>query len=84
MSDQKKENPYLLKASQVDDLNRVAQESLGAIEKLCGKKVVFKTNIGSYWEGVISGYDMFYIHLVRNNKIEKLLITEIDEVKVLE
>ena len=65
-------------------LNKKSQEELSFIEEFCEKKVVIQKNDGHFFEGILTGYDMYHVYLLRDDGTEKILHCDIEGVKVIE
>jgi len=79
------DNEFLLKTKDLpmDSINMAMEEQLRVLTPFCGKRVVIKLFSGSIWEGELTGYDMFQLHLNRNGETEKFLLSEIDKIKLV-
>lgn len=82
------DNEFLLKMKNLplDQVNQMAMDGLSYIEEICRKKVVINLKDGHFFEGIITGYDMFQVYLLREGEHEasKFLHDDIAKYRVLE
>jgi len=65
----------------MDAINQSMIKELKIFERFCKKNVIISKFDGTIWKGFLEGYDMFQLHLKRNDEIEKILLADIDKIK---